>query len=160
MPKKNMGLDYALVRYHRIGSPTDADRVQKDRPVECALCHADKTVASLITTMEKWWNKKYDRTALEGLYGNLDTNAIRATLFRGKPHEQAVAMMSLTSATGAKVPGALAAIAPHMAHEYPLVRFFAHRALEEITGQKIDIDVNKSAAELRPLIDAWLASQR
>ena len=52
MPKKNTGLGYQLTRYHRIGSPTDAARVEKDRPLECALCHADKSVASLVSTME------------------------------------------------------------------------------------------------------------
>ncbi len=156
MPKKNMGLDYALVRYHRIGSPNDTKRVAGDRPLECALCHADKSVESIAKTMEEWYRKPIDRRALKKLYGNdLGVNVMRATLVRGKPHEQAVAMMSM-----AKLPGAIALVAPHMAHEYPLVRFYARRALEEMTGTTIDIDVNKSAAELRPLIDAWLSQQR
>src|SRR5262249_36661310 len=47
MPKKNMGLGYALTRYHRIGSPTDRERVELDRPIECALCHTDKSVGEL-----------------------------------------------------------------------------------------------------------------
>lgn len=158
MPKKNMGLDYHLVRYHRIGSPNDKKRVGGDRPLECALCHADKTVESLATTMEQWYRKPIDRVALKKLYGDdLDTNVMRATLFRGKPHEQAVAMISMI---GAKVPNPVPALAPHLAHEYPLVRFYAKRALEEITGQKIDLDLNRPAAELRPQIDAWLQSQR
>jgi predicted CXXCH cytochrome family protein len=158
MPKKNMGLDYALVRYHRIGSPTDKKRVAGDRPLECALCHADKSVESIVTTMEKWYRKKVDRAALATLYGeDLGVNVMRATLSRGKPHEQAVAIMAMAEA---KLPGAVAQIAPHMAHEYPLVRFYARRALEMLVGGTIDIDVNKSAAELRPLVDAWLAAQR
>lgn len=160
MPKKNMGLDYALVRYHRIGSPNDKKRVAGDRPLECALCHADKSVESIASTMERWYRKPIDRGALKKLYGDdLETNVMRATLFRGKPHEQAVAMMALTSESGAKQ-NPIAVIAPHLAHDYPLVRFYARRALEQITGTTIDIDVNKSAAELRPLIDAWLAAQR
>ena len=44
MPRKNMGLDGSLTRYHRIGSPTDPARVLGDRPLECALCHADRSV--------------------------------------------------------------------------------------------------------------------
>lgn len=158
LPKKNMGLDYALVRYHRIGSPTDKKRVTGDRPLECALCHADKSVESIATTMEQWYGTPIDRAALKKLYGaDLGTNVMRATLFRGKPHEQAVAMLAMSAA---KLPNAIVAIAPHMAHEYPLVRFYARRALEEITGAQVDIDVNQSATELRPRIDAWLASQR
>ena len=61
MPRKNMGLGYALTRYHRIGSPTDAARVERDRPLECALCHADRSVASLVGDMERLWGKRYDR---------------------------------------------------------------------------------------------------
>ncbi len=41
MPRKNIGLVYELTRYHRIGSPTDDNRVLRDRPLECALCHVD-----------------------------------------------------------------------------------------------------------------------
>ena len=37
---------YDLVRYHRIGSPTDRERVEGDRPLECALCHADQERAN------------------------------------------------------------------------------------------------------------------
>jgi predicted CXXCH cytochrome family protein len=64
MPKKNMGLDYALVRYHRIGSPTDRERVEGDRPLECALCHADRSVDQIVKTMERFWGKRYYRAAL------------------------------------------------------------------------------------------------
>ncbi len=33
MPKKNLGLAYELTRYHRIGSPTDREKVEGDRPL-------------------------------------------------------------------------------------------------------------------------------
>ncbi len=158
MPKKNMGLDYALVRYHRIGSPNDPKRVERDRPLECALCHADKSVSSLVSTMEQWWNKRYDRAKLRALYGeDLDVNAMRATLVRGKPHEQAVAIGvygELRDRT------AIPAIAPMMAHAYPLVRYYARRSLEEITGAPVDVDVNLPAAEALRDARAWLATQR
>ena len=98
MPKKNMGLGYALTRYHRIGRPNDPVRVERDRPIECALCHADKTVADLVTTMEGWWGKRYDRAALADLYGTLDARPLVATLTRGKAHEQAVAVAVLGEA--------------------------------------------------------------
>lgn len=132
MPKKNMGLAYDLVRYHRIGSPTDADRVQADRPLECALCHRDKTVAELAGTMERWWGKRYDRAALTALYGDLDVNVIGATLARGKPHEQAVAIGVLGERGG---PGDIAALEPYLEHEYPLVRYYAARAIERLGGR-------------------------
>src|SRR5205085_1361725 len=101
MSRKNMGLDGTLTRYHRIGSPTDAARVPGDRPLECALCHADRSVRDLVDRMETWWPVRYPRQRLEDLYGSLDANVMRATLERGKPHERAVAVAVLGE-TGAR----------------------------------------------------------
>ena len=103
MPRKNMGLGYALTRYHRIGLPDDPVRVERDRPIECALCHADKTVADLVSTMERWWGRRYDRAALKTLYGSLEARPLEATLARGKAHEQAVALATLGAAHAAQV---------------------------------------------------------
>lgn len=154
MPKKNMGLDYALVRYHRIGSPTDRKRVEADRPLECALCHADRTVESLATTMETWWKKSYDRGALAKLYGDdLKVNAISATLVRGKPHEQAVAIATLGEKRDRT---ALPSITPHLAHAYPLVRYYAARALQTITGERVELDLGRPSAELHAAAVDWL----
>jgi predicted CXXCH cytochrome family protein len=154
MAKKNMGLDYSLVRYHRIGSPTDQKRVLRDRPLECALCHADRSVESLVSTMETWWGKRYDRAPLQALYGDdLGANALYATIARGKPHEQAAAMATLGQARDR---AAVPAITGQLAHEYPLVRYFAHRALETITGAPVAIDVGAAAPEVRTAADAWL----
>jgi predicted CXXCH cytochrome family protein len=154
MPKKNMSLEYALGRYHRIGAPDDRLRVERDRPLECALCHTDASVESLVTTMEQWWGHRYDRGALRGLYGDdLGVAAMTATLARGKPHEQAVAMMSLAAARSTR---AVPAIAAQLAHEYPLVRLFARRALEELTGAPVAIDVGAPAVRVEAAARAWL----
>jgi predicted CXXCH cytochrome family protein len=154
MPKKNMGLDYALTRYHRIGSPTERRRVEGDRPVECALCHADQSVEGLVSTMERWWGKRYDRAALRALYGDdLSVNALRATLARGKPHEQAVAIAVLGEA---RDHAAIPLLAAQLSHDYPLVRYFAQRALETVTGAPVPIDVGAPAADVRRAAAAWL----
>ena len=156
MAKKNMGLDYVLNRYHRIGSPTDPRRVEHDRPLECALCHADKSVESLVTTLESWYGKHYDRAALQQLYGDdLGVNVMRATLARGKPHEQAVAIATFGEL---RDHDAVPALVPMLAHEYPLVRYFAQRALQQITGDPVAIDVGGPAADVRRAADAWLAA--
>jgi hypothetical protein len=156
MPRKNMGLDYALIRYHRIGSPTDPHRVERDRPVECALCHADRSVESLVTTMEAWWGKRYDRAALRALYGDdLSINALRATLARGKPHEQAVAIGVLGDARDRS---AIPLLAAQLSHDYPLVRYYARRALEAVTGGPVAIDVGAPAAEVRRAAADWLTA--
>jgi len=146
MPRKNMGLSYELVRYHRIGSPTDEARVLGDRPLECALCHREKKVGELVETMERWWGKRYDRQRLRILYGELGADPIASTLERGKPHEQAVAIAVLGErGTARDVP----LIAPSLAHEYPLVRYYARHAIEKLTGAPLAIDVGRPAAEIR-----------
>ena len=154
MPRKNMGLDYVLNRYHRIGSPTETRRVLGDRPLECALCHADQSVEQIVSTMEAWWGKHYDREALKKLYGpDLGVNVLRATLTLGKPHEQAAAIITLGDA---KQKDAVAAIEPMLWHDYPLVRYFAQRALQNITGDPVAIDVGGAAADVQRAADVWL----
>jgi hypothetical protein len=137
MPRKNMGLDGHLTRYHRIGSPTDPARVLGDRPLECALCHVDRSVASLVGDMEQWWPVRYPRQRLEDLYGSLDANVVRATLARGKPHEQAVALALLGEAAARD---AAPLVARQLLHEYPLVREWALGALRSILG-RCDVDL-------------------
>jgi len=140
MPKKNMSLDNKLSNYHRIGSPTDPKKVLLDRPIECAICHGDKTVGALVTKMEEWWNKSYERASLEKRYGSVEANVLTATLTHGKPHEQAVALYLLGEGKHAS---ATDEIRKNLLHPYPIVRFYAKGALEEISGHPIDIDLDR-----------------
>ena len=140
MPKKNVALDYDLTRYHRIGSPTDRERVEQDRPLECALCHADKSVRDVVLDMERLWPRRYDRGALVRLYGpDLGVNVLSATLARGKPHEQVVAIQVLGRERRAE---ATPAIIAELGHDYPLLRFFARDALERIVGRQLALDMH------------------
>lgn len=155
MPRKNMSLDGKLSRYHRIGSPTDSARVLLDRPLECALCHADKSVESLVSTMERWYSRTYDRPALVKLYGDLSSNVLRETAVRGKPHEQAVAYFVLGEA---KDRAAIAALTPGLRHPYPIVRGYAKRALDTIAGAPVPIDIDAEDDVIERATDAWLRS--
>jgi Doubled CXXCH motif (Paired_CXXCH_1) len=145
MPRKNMGLAYELTRYHRIGSPTETARVEGDRPLECALCHADATVGTLVSAMERFWGKHYDRARLAALYGDLDARPLEATLARGKPHEQATALGVLGEA---RAQGALVAAARELANPVPLVRYYARRAVEQIRGAPCDVDLDRATPEI------------
>jgi hypothetical protein len=139
MPRKNMSLDTGLTRYHRIGSPTDSNRVLLDRPLECALCHTNESVDALTQAMQTWWHKAYDREALRALYGDGTSSVLVATLERGKPHEKAVALAVLS---GSREPGdsgdSVRRLAPlfagELADEYPLVREFARLAFLKALG--------------------------
>jgi hypothetical protein len=139
MPKKNAGLAYRLTRYHRIGSPTDAARVLKDRPLECALCHPQKSVEDLASTMERWWHKRYDRGKLRELYGeDLGTSSALVAL-RGKPHEQLLASAVLGE-HGRRDDAT--AILPLFSSEYPLVRYWAREAIEHLLGRELPLDLD------------------
>ncbi len=145
MPRKNMGLDGHLTRYHRIGSPTDSARVLGDRPLECALCHADWSAGRIVDAMEKAWPVRYPRQRIAELYGALDANVLRATLDRGKPHEQAVAMAALAEA-GAR--DAAPSVARQLLNPYPLVRQWAAGALGALLGPgrcAVDLTVDDEA---------------
>lgn len=146
MPKKNLGLAYELTRYHRIGSPTDRERVEGDRPLECALCHTDKSVDQLVSTMERFWHKRYDRDALRRLYGgDLRVNALEATLSYGKPHEQGTAV---AIAGRERRRDWLPLVTQQLANDYPLVRYFARHALERITDAPVPVDLNAPGADV------------
>ena len=145
MPRKNMGLGYALTRYHRIGLPDDPARVEHDRPIECALCHADKTVAALVDKMEAWWGRKYDRAALTNLYGTLDARPLHATLMRGKAHEQAVAVGVLGEAHRTE---ALPGVARQLANPFPLVRYYARRAVDALAPRPCPVDLDRPTPDI------------
>jgi predicted CXXCH cytochrome family protein len=150
MPRKNMALTYSLTRYHRIGSPTDRARVEGDRPIECALCHVDKSVVSLVDASERWWNKHYDRARLQALYGDLESNALVATLERGRPHEQVAAAMVLAEH---KVKSAAPKIAPLLLSSYPLARRFAAQALASLLDQPCVVDVDADPETIRRTLE-------
>ncbi|CAN5896848.1 hypothetical protein BH11MYX2_BH11MYX2_24100 [soil metagenome] len=105
---------------------------------------------------------KIDRDALKQLYGpDLSVPTMRATLAHGKPHEQAVAIATLGLDPDTKARAAsIALIAPQLAHPYPLVRWFAQRALEQLSGEKLDMDLNASAATLQARASAWLQARQ
>jgi predicted CXXCH cytochrome family protein len=161
MPRKNMGLGYALTRYHRIGSPTDPARVERDRPMECALCHADKSVRQLVGDMERLWGHRYDRRALTDLYGDLDANVLLATARRGKAHEQAVAVTVLGERkVNVNVRQAVPVVARQLLNPFPLVRYYADRALSALRGQPCAVDLDRPTAEIEAAVrrcvpDAW-----
>jgi predicted CXXCH cytochrome family protein len=155
MPRKNMSLDGRLSAYHRIGSPTEPARVLNDRPLECALCHADRTVEQIVGTMEAWWHRSYGRAELRAAYGDLDQSAMRATLAAGKPHEKAVALAVL----GARADRLAAPrFVAELSNPYPLVREYAAEALRATFGTACDLDLARApaarAADLDRCLDA------
>ena len=129
-----------------------------DRPLECSICHADRSVDQIVSTMEKWWGKRYDRAQLKRLYGaDLRGNPIRLTLLGGKPHERALAA---DIAVRRDLPGTTDAIVSLLNDSYPLVRYFAHHSLEQRAGTPIPLDLNLPGTERVRSARAFLAERR
>jgi len=145
MARKNVGLGYQLSGYHRIGSPTDPERVEKDRPLECALCHTRASTSELVGQMERLWGRRYDRQALERLYGDLGRPVLVATLERGAPHEQAAALGALAERGDA---GALASMLPALENHYPLIRSFARASIQRL-APACQVDVEQPVEQIR-----------
>ena len=79
----------------------------------------------------------YDRAALAKLYGDdVDARPLPATLVRGKAHEQAVAVAVLGEARRTE---ALPGIARQLVHPYPLVRYYAKRAVDTLADRRWDM---------------------
>jgi len=157
MPKKNMSLSTGLSRYHRIGSPNDKTKVERDRPLECALCHHDKTVRTLVDQMEAWWpDRTFDRKALEELYGGLDENPMLFTLGMGKAHEQAVAIWTVGDK---RFRPAVPYLARLVTHPYPILRYYVVQALERIFDDKAPFDLHRENADITKDARAWIASK-
>jgi hypothetical protein len=110
----------------------------------------DKSVASLVHDSEHWWNKHYDRTRLQALYGDLESNALLATLERGRPHEQVAAAMVLAEH---KVKSAAPQVAPLLLSPYPLARRFGARALASLLDKACAVDVDADAESIRHALE-------
>lgn len=139
MPQKNMGLDLEPTRYHRIGSPTDAERAERDRPLECALCHTEASVETVAEWMGDLWGKRPATAALQKLYGDdLSVAVLDATLARGLPHERAVAASRVATRGATAVP----LVIPVLGESIPLVRHHAKHAIDQAIGADAPIDVD------------------
>jgi predicted CXXCH cytochrome family protein len=155
MAKKNMGLTYDLTSYHRIGSPTDSERLYADRPIECAGCHATYSVEQMAGALEKW-TKAVDRKRLGRLYGALDQNVLIATLQRGKSHERATAAGMVKSAG---LRAAVPALVQVLEDPIPLVRLFALDAIGSLVGRPVPVDEHKPGPELAEATRRFLREQ-
>jgi len=129
LPRKNTGLGYALTRYHRIGSPTDPARVLGDRPLECAICHGDKSVEWIVDRMEQLWDKALRPRGGAGALPDLAGNALAQTVTNGKPHEQLAAIALLGERGDASVAPLVSA---QLDHHYGLVGLYAQQALAKL----------------------------
>lgn len=169
MPRKNLGLGYGLTRYHRIGSPNDATRVENDRPLECAICHDDRSVGALVDDMERLWGSRFDRGRIATLYGAraarsshvqnelpLDLDSVALTLARGQPHEQATAMALLGDRGDAR---AVPLLVDQLDHDYPLLRYVAREALTKILGERPPIDLSQPGDAAEQQARAWLLTR-
>jgi hypothetical protein len=114
----------------------------------------DRSVGWIADAMERMWRVRFPRQRLVELYGSLDANAMIATLERGKPHEQAVAMATLGEH---RVRAAAPLVARELTAEYPLIREWAKRSLTAMLG-RCDVDLTRDDAAIERAAAACGAS--
>lgn len=156
MPKKNIALQARLTRYHRILSPNAPEVVERERPMACSLCHDDWTVGRVVAEMADRWPTPIRKDRVAALFGGEDRYPLDVALTEGLPHEQVVALHTLAE-RGRR--DRVAAMAEHLTHAYPLVRYHAQAALERLTGGPVEVDLHQSKrhvdAQVRDWLKAW-----
>ena len=137
------------------GVVSEPDVGRRDRVVPVG---EDRTAARFaeLAPIPRFVRRFLEKHPTRALYGtDLAVNALYATLQRGKPHEQAAAIGALGEA---RDKAAIAAIMPMLWHDYPLVRYYAQRALQHITGDAVAIDVGGAAADVKRAAEAWFTT--
>jgi HEAT repeat protein len=118
-------------------------------------------VKELVTAMSSWWGKSYDQQALEGMYGKPDGNPLLATLYLGKPHEQATAIATLGDARSKP---AVPFLVPLATHSTPIVRYYVIDALAKIldtapSANPAPIDLHRDDATIAQATRAWVEAR-
>jgi hypothetical protein len=113
-------------------------------------------VEDLVSTMERFWGKRYDRSRLGELYGDLSAPALLATAISGHAHEQATAVHVLGEH---RVQAAIGAVADQMWNPYPLVRYYARQALGRIAGRPCDVNLDQDDALIQADTARWLGER-
>ena len=138
MPAFNMGLD-RVVRSHTISSPTDQRMYDAGAPNACSLCHLDRSIAWVMTSLERNWGVEIEKTPeLQAAYGGLGKAVGMAWLKGTNPDMRKVAAQSYgRSPLGEQ---ALPKLLRSLDDPIPTNRLFTLMAIEEILGWQIPDD--------------------
>jgi hypothetical protein len=146
-----------LTLRHRMRVPDDEDDVLHERPLTCAMCHPDDSARTLLGAIERFWGKRFDERAVAALYPNLDAPLLDETVRVGRPYEQTVAAVILGERGRRR---AVEPIARLVSSRNMVARRYGLRALEDLFGQSIAIDVNDDAENVAQALQAWLRHER
>ncbi len=143
-----------VLRDHRIGSPTEPSRVAGDRPLECTLCHTDKSVESLVIATGKW-----------GVSGTTAPRSAGATAMisastRFERHWPAASLTAKAVAIAmlgeSRDRAALPVLAPLLAPTHTR----SSATTRSVRSRQWCVAVNAPAAEVLRTTEAWLESVR
>jgi predicted CXXCH cytochrome family protein len=153
MPRIVYGLLEGMIT-HRIGSPDPGALVGRDdAPDACTQCHVDRSRAWAAASMSSLGlsTTAADREPPHEAW----TSRVELDLVGGDPIQRALAAHALgrSEAVGAK-DARLRALVGALEDEYPVVRWFAMRALRRLARLQRDETAQTILAELDPLADA------
>ena len=91
------------------------------------------------------------------MYGKPEGNPLLATLYLGKPHEQATAIAVLGEARSKP---AVPFLVPLATHPTPLLRYFVIDALKKILDRPSPVDLHRADAMIAEATRTWVAVVR
>jgi hypothetical protein len=135
MPRIVQGLD-AVIRSHRISSPSDERMLREASPNACNLCHLERSIRWTAQELSKGWRGVEAREDWTPIYGGLD----RPLLDVWREHEVPITRLVLTDALArhARPELALPALLDALDDPNPVNRMFASFAIEKVIGRALD----------------------
>ena len=135
MPRIVQGLD-AVIRTHRISSPSDATMLEQAAPNACNLCHLDKSIAWTLAELQRGWAVTLPKSASwSAAYGS-----------QGRPvgdvwrsHDVPITRLVATDATARAAAGlrSLARVLDALNDPNPVNRMFGMFSVERIIGRRL-----------------------
>lgn len=137
MPRITQGIE-AVVRSHRIDSPTNPAMLAAGAPNACNLCHLDRSIAWTVEQLREHWGAQLSPTeAWQDWYGNDLADPVgEVWLQHAKPAVRLVAAAAYARSPLGRT--TLPLLLDLLLDDYPHVRMFALFAIEQIVGRRLD----------------------
>jgi hypothetical protein len=135
MPRVTQGLE-AVVRTHRISSPTDARMLAAGAWNACNVCHLDRSIAWTLSELERGWRKKIEaEPAWASAYGGLDRPVGQAWLAGKDPSMRLVAAQAYAASPLGR--DALPLLTRALDDPIAVNRVFGTFAVERVRGRAL-----------------------
>jgi hypothetical protein len=134
MPRINEGMQ-DVVRTHTIFSPTNRSMIESNHPNACNQCHVKESISWTRGYLKKWYGATYDEKPISDNYADSKRSVVLGWL---QSQNESVRLIAIDSLARTNSNWALPQIIEALDDPFLLNRQFAGRALESMTGIKLD----------------------